>query len=195
MSGIIKDGVGQGHAAKVDNENRLHTHAYTVTIEQSAAINGDVFGVSSGVINLTSANESAVYYIKNNTQDDILILEQFLLLGASTGGDSDNVTIKYYIGATGGDIISTATEMAKTNRRFLDSNVLEADAYSGIEGATVSGGTESSFISAGFINTGSFIIPKGIAMGISITPSANNTSQDITFGLNLIKDASSYAND
>lgn len=192
MSETIKDGTGKGYAAKVGEDNRLHTHSLTVTIEQSAAINGDVFGISSGVITLTSANESAIYYIKNNTDDDILIIEQFLLFGASVGG-TGSPTVKYYTGAdSSGTIVSTANDITPVNRRFLDSGVIDVDAFYGAEGLTLSGGTESSFVTTGFTNTGTFIIPKGVALGISVTPPSGNTSQAFTFGLNVIKNASDY---
>jgi hypothetical protein len=192
MSNTIKDGTGKGYQAKVGEDNRIRSQSISVTLEQKASVDGNAFGVSSGIVTLTSDSESAIFYIKNNTDDDLLIIEQFLLFGTSTGG-SGSPTIKYYTGAdSSGTIVSTANEITSVNRRFLDSTVLDVDAYYGAEGLTLSGGTQSSFVTNGFTNTGTFLIPKGIALGISVTPPTGNTNQAFTFGLNLIKDPSQY---
>lgn len=195
MSEHIKDGTGNGHLAKVDSDFRLHTHAYTVTINQAATLAGDTFDVSTGVVTLTSDNESGIFYIENTSDDDLLVFEQFLLLGASTGGASNNVTIKYYTGATGGTVISDEVVATVDNRRLLDSKQLGALSYKGSEAKTLSGGNESSFITSGFNNTSPFVIPPGINIGVSIQPSTGNTSQAVTFGINLIANATKYGND
>ena len=192
MSNDIIDGTGQGYRLKVDKNNRGFSKAFGVTAEESAAINGDVFNTSTDVITLTTAGESAVYYIKNTNGDDFLILEQFLLLGESTGGSGTSV-IKYFTNPTGGDISTSGTPITVQNRKLGDSKTLTADVYKGAEGLTVSGGVQSDFVTAGFNNTSTFIIPQDTTLAISITPPAGNTSMDVTFGINLIANASEYA--
>lgn len=195
MSTTIQDGTGAGYTAKVDKENRLHTHAFNVTINQIAALAGDTYTTSTGIINLTSDNESAVFYIKNTGLDDMLVFEQFLNIGSSTGG-SGSPTIKYSTNADNtSSIITTATDITPANRRLASSNTLSSDVFKGIEGATVTGGVESSFVTNGFFNSSPFAIPAGVSMTVAIIPPVGNTSFDVTFGLNLIQNASGYAND
>ncbi len=195
MSGQIQDGTGNGFLAKVDDENRLHTHAFNVTINQVAALKGDTYTTSTGVVNLTSDSESAIFYIKNTGTDDILVFEQFLSIGTSTGG-SGSPTIKYSTNADDSStIITTATVITPANRRLASANVLSADVFKGAEGKTLVGGDQSSFVTNGFVNTSPFAIPKGVSMTVAITPPTGNTSQSFTFGLNLIQNASGYAND
>ncbi len=191
---IIKDGTGTGNVVKVDEENRLHTHAFTVNINQSAAMQGDSYQAGTGVINLTSDTESAIFYFKNTSLIDILMYEQFLDLGASTSGVGSS-TITYYTQATSGTLISTATVAMPANRRLTDATVLGALVYKGTEGATLAGGTVSAFVSAGFVNQSPTVFPPGISLGVSITPPAGNTSMNVTFGINVIANATSYAND
>lgn len=191
---IITDGTGTGKVAKVDNENRLHTHAFTVNINQSAAMRGESFQAGTGVINLTSDNESAIFYFKNTSDIDILMYEQFLDLGTSTGGTGSS-TITYYVQATSGTIISTATVSLPNNRRLTDATVLDALVYKGAEGATLGGGNITAFVSAGFVNQSPTVFPSGVSLGVSITPPTSNTSMNVTFGINIIANATNYAND
>ena len=186
---MITDGSGACFNAKVDPQLRLHTHALNVDISQLAAIQGDSFGVSTDIVTLTSATESGVFHIKNTSDDDLLIIEQFLILGASVGG-SGVTTVTYYTNATAGTLISNASPIVPGNRRLADSRLLGADTYSGMEGDTISGGLVSAFASAGFFNTTPFVLPSGVTLAISITPPAGNTSLPVTFGINLIAKAS-----
>jgi len=191
----IKDGTGGGYAAKVDSENRLHTHAFNVTINQVAALSGDTYTTNTAIVNLTSDSESAIFYIKNTGTDDILVFEQFLIIGTSTGG-TGSPTIKYSTNAdASSSIITTALVIEPANRRLASANILSADVFKGAEAETIVGGTQTSFVTNGFFNTSPFAIPKGVTMTVAIIPPTGNTSFDVTFGLNLIQNASGYAND
>ena len=64
---IIEDGTGNGYKAKVDSQNRLRTLAISEGFNVDAASNGENFNINTGVMNLTSANESAVAYFKNKS--------------------------------------------------------------------------------------------------------------------------------
>jgi hypothetical protein len=189
------DGTGKNNAAKVDSENRLHTHAFTVTINQSAALGGDTYNVQTGVIELTNANESAIFHIENTGDDDILVFEQFLIVGTSSGG-SGSPTITYSTNAdSSSTIISSGTALTPSNRRLASSKVLSATTLKGGQGSTLVGGTQEEFLTNGFFNTSPFVIPKGVSMTIAIQPPTGNTSQEFTFGINLIQNASAYGND
>jgi hypothetical protein len=191
---IIDDGAGTGYKAEVDTNNRLHTHSLNIGTSTNAAMNGDLFATSTGVLTLTTDGESGIFYIKNTNSDDFLIIEQFLVLGASTGG-SGPTNITYYTNPTAGTLISDKTAITASNRRLASSITLSADVYSGGEGKTVSGGVVSGFVTAGFFNTTPFVIPQGVELGISITPPTGNSNMDVTFGINLLAEATKYVGD
>lgn len=197
MSGLmIKDGTGKGFVAKVDAENRLHTHAFTVTIDQAAALAGDAFTVSSGVVILTSDNKSAVFYFKNTSSDDFLLTIQSFFAGNSTNGASTAVGFDFTTGTgLAGTIVSNADPGPSLNARINSSAVLDSDIFAGAEGYTLSGGTTSSFVSDGFVNLAATVLPPGNAMAVEVTPSTGNTSQVFQFTVNLIRNASLYGND
>lgn len=195
MTFLIKDGTGSGYTAKVDALHRLHTHSFIVSMEQSSVLRGDAYTISSEVVSLTSDSKSAIFYIKNTGDDDLLMFQQFLNVGTSTGGVGNEVTITYNLGATAGDIITDEVVASPSNRRLLDSGVLSAITYKGSEGKTASGGTENAFLTTGFVNDAPTAIPPGIAMSVSITPSSGTTAQSVTFGMSVIEDASTYGND
>ena len=89
MSEMIGDGTGHGYQAKVDNLNRLHTHGTVRTEEEFGAIAGQTYNVNTSTISLTSANESAVLYFKNESNENVFISNIGFLLGNSTGGAGD----------------------------------------------------------------------------------------------------------
>ena len=136
MSDIILDGTGQGFTAKVDSLNRLHTHSLGVTMIQSAALNGDSFNISSGLIELTDDADSAIYYLKNNTHDDLFIYSQSLLIGTSTGSGLDIATVTFSTDITGGTIVTDEVDSVAVNSKIGASNQLEVDSFSGGQGKT-----------------------------------------------------------
>ena len=77
----IEDGTGKGFEAKVDDLNRMHTHAFNVPLTSFASTRGDAFNISSGLVTLTTAGESGLLYIKNNECDDISVITEFINIG------------------------------------------------------------------------------------------------------------------
>lgn len=190
MSFEIKDGTGTGKKAKVNSDNRLYTNAVTRSDSADASIRGDSYNINTGVINLTSANKSAVFYFKNTGTKTLDIGTLFYLIGNSTGGSGD-MLISVLRNPTTGTIIDNAVtaEMAGINRNFSSANTLEADIYKGAEGYTFTNGTkviESIFNQAptrAAINVGSIVLEKGNSIGIDITPATSNTSLDVEFAI------------
>ena len=68
---IISD-IGTPYGARVTVKNRLSTEAVTKTEQQQAGTDGDGYLVSSPIVNLTSANQSAIIYLKNNELRDLM---------------------------------------------------------------------------------------------------------------------------
>ena len=190
----IEDGTGNGNEVKVDDENRMHVHSFGVDIDTASALQGDAFDICSGLITLTSANESALLYIKNNENDDLILSLQFVNLNASTNGVGES-TVKYYINPTGGTIVSGASDAGVINRKIGDANTLTADVFKGAEANTLTGGSNIEFPSTGFASSSPFVLPKGATLGIAIIPPTSNTSMVAAVGLYVIKGATKHGND
>lgn len=184
----IEDGTGQGYLAEVDSLNRLRTFSITEPDVDAASEEGNSYNFNTGIINLTSANKSAVFYIKNNGDDSLVIPTLFYLIGNSTGGSGD-VIVTVLRNPTAGTIISNATamEMNGVNRNFGSSKSLTVDSYKGQEGTTFTDGDKviesilNQTPTRAAISVGAIVLPKGTSIGIDITPAAGNTSVDVEF--------------
>jgi len=191
---LIDDGAGKGFSVKVDECLRMHTHAFTIDSDTSAALNGDVFDVCSSIVTLTSANESGILYIKNNENDDLIISLQFVNLGASTNGVGESA-VTVYLNPTTGTLIACGCCVTPLNRRVGDANALCTVTVSGAEASTITNGGTISFPSTGFVSNAPYILPKGAALAVSVTPPTSNTSMPVAVGLFVIKNATKYGND
>lgn len=184
MSGVfIKDGSGRGVSAKVTSDQRLETFAVTQTNLENASINGQAFNISTGTINLTSANESALLYIKNNDETPLIITEVFYFLGNSDGdGDVSIVAVR---NPTGGDIITNASSVDAVNRDFGSSTgLVDVVTYKGAEGDMLTGGSNIlqtlAAAPARVINrpTG-FVLRESNSFGVKLTPPSSNTDMNV----------------
>ncbi len=92
----ITDGTGKGNSAGVDNTNRILTRGVIEDIFQNAAEEGEAFFIGTPLITLTSANESAICYIKNNEVDQLILGEFFLIAEAKTGGSPNMFRVIWY---------------------------------------------------------------------------------------------------
>lgn len=188
----IIDGVGAGYTAAVDSENRLRVFSISEPEVDNASELGNSYNFNTGIINLTSASKSAVFYLKNNGDNDIIISTLFYLLGNSTGGSGD-VLITVLRNPTTGTIVSGAVnmEMNGVNRNFGSSKTLTVDAYKGAEANTFTDGVkviESIFDqspSRVSITVGAIMLPKGSSIGIDITPATSNTNLDVEFACSV----------
>ena len=179
---VIKDGSGTGYAAKVDSLNRLHTTAVTETAWNYALREGRAYSISTGVITLTSANESALIYISFNEALGVVLEETVITTGASTGGTGDVLT-NAYIAPTTGTVISDATLGSALNLNQSSSSELDVTVYTGAEGKTLSGETLTvpGITNTSFINRpgkGAFLT-KGASFGTSVFPPVGNTSMSV----------------
>lgn len=194
----LTDGTGNGYDARIDNNNRLHVDGVVRNQSQQAILSGDGFNFSTGVITLTSANKSALYYIKNDGDDPLIIKVVGLSFGATTGG-SGNGLIELIANPTGGDIITTATALStQANRNLGSSKNLVGSVFKGAEGATLTGGTalaattRSSFPVVVNFEDDIFVIPKGTSLGVNYTPPSGNTSQTVVVFSTLFYERSDF---
>lgn len=182
---IIKDGTGTGASAKVDKHNRLLVKSISEGFNVDSAIVGDNYNINTGAITLTSGNESAVAYFKNNEDNIFIVREILIILGSSTGG-SGNLEVELLRNPTAGTIVSGASDMdTVVNRNFGNSQIIVADTYKGAEGNTFTDGeTFANTIRTSTSLPISFdadvvVLKKGNSLGVNVTPQAGNTSMDV----------------
>jgi hypothetical protein len=182
-----------GDKAKVTSEGLLRTYSVSESIVENAAENGNSYNINTGTINLTSANESAVLYLKNNGNLDLHISAVGYLLGNSTGGAGD-LELMVYRNPTTGTVISGATDVdINVNKNAGSSKTLTVNAYKGAEASTISGGNDwyKSLIPGAarsyVISTGTLVITPGSSIAVSIKPQAGNTSMNVQVFLSLIE--------
>lgn len=188
----ITDGGGKGYSAEVDSENRLRVFSISEQEVYNASSLGNSYNFNTGVINLTSANKSAVFYIKNNGDSDLIITQLFYLIGNSTAGTGD-VLVTVLRNPTTGTIISNAVamEMDGVNRNFGSSKNLTTDSYKGAEASTFTNGDKiiESIIDQSptrvAVEVGGLVIPRGTSIGIDITPATSNSSLDVEFAASV----------
>lgn len=194
MAEQILDGSGDGYRAKVDSKKRLHTYSVTESVSAYASETGDSYNFNTGSITLTSASKSALFYIKNNGTNSLVVENLFYIIGNSTGG-SGNALITVRRNPTAGTLVSGATdmEMAGVNRNFGSNKTLTVDAYKGAEGSTITDGTKvietiiNQTAQRIAISAGDIIIPKGSSISIEITPATGNTSLAVEFAASVFE--------
>jgi hypothetical protein len=191
MEVSIKQGNG-GNVATVDDQLRLHTQAYTVSSILESALRGRAYDIVSGIIDLTNDTENALLYVLNNEDEDIIMEIFFLDTSLSTGASAgDTGEFSYYFNPTGGTLISDASATTPINNRIGDPKTLDVTAYKATAaGKTLTGGTTLAFPIQGvgnYVEAPYYVIPKGSSVGVSYTPPASNTSQDINIGIVFIK--------
>ncbi len=192
MSEIIKDGTGNGYAAKVNELNQISSNAVSRSVENFGATLGYTFNVNTGTISLSSSNPSALLYLRNLGENDLYVGSIGYLLGNSTGGNGD-LTARVVRNPSAGTIVSSAVDVGDiANKNFGSNRPLLATAYKGAEGNTLTDGTtayESLLDSAGkqyVIATGNVVLPRGSSIGIEVTPQAGNTSMDVQVFLAIL---------
>lgn len=187
----LKDGTGKGYQAKVDINNRLEVSSITETISANKTHLGYSYNINTGTIALTSANESALLYLKNTGINPIVITALFYLLGNSDGtGDTLVQVIK---NPTTGTLVSGGTTVTPINRHFSSSRALTATTKKGVEGSTITDGTvviESIFNSVGrkTVSVGAIILTQGNSIAIEMTPPSGNGAMNVQMAIALYED-------
>lgn len=181
---IIKDGTGKGYTVKVDSTNRLKAEAVAQSTQLEASVNGDSYQIGSGVVTLTSASESAVLFVKNNEDKNLILTAVNITSAAMTGSSASVFLAKLY---TGGTTLSASTAQTPLNNNFASNKTLDATVLAGQEAATITNGTAKGAFYIGnnkFFTAGiAWVLPKGATIAVSITPGASNTSFPLTVTL------------
>ena len=183
----IKDGVGTGFLARVDDTNRLFTRAVSESPAHEAVVAEDHYLISSGFVNLTSDDKSSVIYFKNDETKDLFIDRIILTSEDSTGGTHNHFLFsgtKNPTGMSGG----SGLDIVVINSNFGTTNLLSNTSEIGQQLATTTGG---SGIFAAYFADGEthfieqrLLLQTGNSIAFEITPSINNTSFDVAVGIN-----------
>lgn len=174
----IGDGTGQGKFAKVGPKNRLHVHSVAEPEAVQSASEGNAYNINTGLISITA--DATLLYFKNNEDKDFVV--EAVALGSFEGiTHSDDPYITLSRNPTGGDLITDATAVSMNqNRNFGSSKVLDADAYAGKVGGTVTGGNDIAILQVTpggrSFYTINFIIPKGNSVAIDLTANVSSGS-------------------
>ena len=173
-----------GTLASVSIDNHLKITGRTVSEQDAESLVGESYNINTGLINLTSANESAVMYLKNTDTKNHIIPGMAFFLGNSTGGSGDWM-ITIVRNPTAGTIVSGASAVAiNANNNYGNSQTLTADVYKGAEGNTLTGGADHILIGATgsgrvFVSLTYLVLEPGSSIGVKITPPTSNTSADV----------------
>jgi len=183
----ITDGTGKGNSAGVDDTGRLLTRSITETIFENGAEEGEAYFIGTPLITASTANESALIYIKNN-EDSPLILGSFFLIAENSNATVQMFRINWYRNPTS---ITGGTATTALNQNFGSSQTLDADIEYGAEGSAIVGGTLSATLSfpIGVFNeiSANLVLEKGSSVVISVVPPSGNTGMPVQFGTRSIK--------
>ena len=180
----IHDGKGGGYAAEIDKTNRLQTWGVSEDESLEANKDGRAFNVNTGWITLTNATDTPVLYIKNNETTNMVIDAVAIGIGPSTGGTGIGPKVTFIRNPTTGTIISSPTNVdISSNRNYGSTRSLDADAYKGATGDTMTDGEDHILVLAGtsarsFL-TISEVLPLGSSIGVKIEPPTSNTSMEV----------------
>jgi hypothetical protein len=183
----FEDGTGKGYKAKVNENNRLHTHAVTDSAAYHATTEGDSYNINTGEITLTSEDETAILYLKNNESSQDLHITAFAFgLGPSTSGSSATGINKITIirNPTTGNIVTGASGVdINSNRNYGSSKTLTVDAYKGTVGSSFTNGTDHIVFyqtSNGRLFAGiDEVLERGSSIGVKIRPVPGNTTMTV----------------
>jgi hypothetical protein len=192
MADVRLEGSTGGNVAKVDVNQRLHTSAVTQSEADHACDTGieQKYNINTGDITITNSTKLTLLYIKNTSDNDLVIKAFIYNLGNTTSGTGD-VLLDVYRNPTAGGIITNGNDVqvgsgASANQNFGSSNTLSGSFFKGAQGETaVSGGAET-ILTRSASTTGrivialdALVIPKNQSVAVNYTPPASNTSQTV----------------
>jgi hypothetical protein len=191
MSNIIEDGKGSGIKAAVTPNNRMMTTGIDLTLTEAATESGDTYNLNSAETTLNTTNESALFYLKNLEDTNLIVTNIVVNIMDYVGTDGQPV-LTVYRNPTGGTIVSGASGCNEQNRNYSSNKTLSRDCFQGTEGKTITGADNTIPVylpSTAVATLVSFdpvvVLPKGSSIGLSWTPPAGMTSVKIITSLEV----------
>jgi len=182
---FIEDGTGKGYIAKVNTKNRLHVQSVVTSALAQAGVDGAAWTMPN-TTTLTSANPSAVAYIKNTGTTAMVFRDLTLMFNKSnesTGTPNPLQTIKIEI--KGGIVTENLPNtLIQIPLRPSKAQTISITAKGGIEGSAVTAGVT---ISTYYVQCGStphiiaagegyFFLEPASTLAVVLTPPAGNTN-------------------
>ena len=187
---VITDGQGSGKNAGVTTNNRLRVAGVLQTLTEVATQSGDTYNISTSKLTLSTSGESALFYIKNNESNDLLIDNLIINIQDYSGTDGQP-TLRVLRNPDAGTVVTDETAATQINRNFGSSQILVADLYEGGEGKTLTGQDSTVLVplpSTALQTFNAFqtivALPKGASFGVTYTPPSGVTSVDIIVAVN-----------
>ena len=184
MSGnsIIVD-PSTGFSATVNSRNQLDVAATSEPQEVVEALNGGAFLITTGSVNLTSANLSMLLYFQNSESVSWVLNESSAVFGATDGtGDTE---AQFTVNPTTGTLISAGSNLVPINLNLGSSKALTGTFKLGAEGSTVTNGgvAAPTLIPEGMLSRifpgNPIIIAPGSSLAIGIKPPTGTTSMNV----------------
>ena len=188
----IKGGNNPGNLVHVDDDGKIQARAVSISEQAQKSLKGDAYNINTGLLTLTSDVETALFYFKNETEDDSIVVPRIFLTFLSSDGTGELTScVKKNI--TGGTVI-VGTDLAPTNFNFGSSKLPGITLKNGGSVLTFTGGSlgpEFLFTSDNqrhLIGFEAIILPRGASMTLTVTPPTGNTSMVIEAGANFYID-------
>jgi hypothetical protein len=181
METKIQDGRGTGERAKVNSLGQLSVNAVGQTRENFSTEFGNAYQVTCGSITLTNDSASALLYIKNESDNKLVLDRVVLIMGVSDGtGDAKFQTLR---NPTAGTIITNELQAGTSNSNHGSNNTLDGLTYKGVQGDTFTDGAGVPIPIQPQVNRSLLplnrVIPKGSSIGWNFTPPAGNTNCNV----------------
>jgi hypothetical protein len=182
LGDFIKDGVGKGFSAQVNKDHQLITRATALNQHTKSVVDGNYFEATTGLLELTTAAETGVIYVKNSEDTTIIVDKVFFDVWPSTGGDTNGGTLRYYKNpdVTGGSSIIPTNTNFKYTVGEAGSDLKDLN--------TMTGGTVMWIMyfepqNSLTINEEKIAIPPGYSIGISVAAPTGNSSMYINLNV------------
>lgn len=170
-------------SASVNSRGELKVSASSEPQAVAEAILGGSFIITTGSLNLTSANYSHILYLKN-TEDVNWVVNAITGTFGATNGTGD-VLVQFTINPTGGTLITSGTDLVPNNLNLGSAKLLTGTFKTGVEGSTISGGGSPTpaLVPEGLavhqFPAKPLIIAPGNGIAVGVKPPSGNTSMNV----------------
>jgi len=113
----------------ITKNGRGLTSGIDFTLDEALTETGDTYNITTEALAINAAGETAVFYLKNNN-DTELIINNFICSIKDFTGTDDQPSLFYYRNPTSGTIVSGANSALITNRNHgEDTSSFDIDAF------------------------------------------------------------------
>ena len=179
---IILDGRGRGYRAAVTPDQRLRAEAVIIDPEDDAIRVGEGWQITSTPVNFTTDAESAILYMRNNGELDLVLDRAVLVLGSVTGGSGDWTfqTLRNPGDYASDTILTNGLVAGISNSNHGSQKLPDAEYFKGGQAFTLTGGTGAALPIQQQSNRTVYPfgrrLPLGASVGFKLTPPPGTTA-------------------